>query len=271
MTREGYFPGLGGFAVAVTLATMLMGCPSSGVGDPCIPEDEYKENFSGFKITEENVESRSFQCQTRICLVNHFQGRVSCPRGQYAPVTCDPANPSACTGDEVCTPSVKGTACTDVTQDCPQDEGYVCDNGQCQVFVCSKPNDPSRCYIPGTNTPVAVPVCGQCSNASKRDADISTPDSEPNAVYCSCRCGVAEGEDPNSDVNKNFNFCSCPKGFVCEEIRKNVGLGDVQLSGKYCIREGSKYTTADSCGTIQGAFIPTSQGGKSFCKGQPGG
>ena len=36
-------------------------CQSGGVGDPCIPEDEYKENFAGFKVTEENVESRSYQ------------------------------------------------------------------------------------------------------------------------------------------------------------------------------------------------------------------
>ena len=153
MTRESYFPGLGGFAVAVTLATMLMGCPSSGVGDQCIPEDEYKENFAGFKVTEENVESRSFQCQTRICLVNHFQGRVSCPRGQEPPVTCDP-NGTLCAGGEVCTPSVEGGPCSDVTVDCPQDEGYVCDSdGQCKIFVCSVPNDPNRCYTPGTNTP----------------------------------------------------------------------------------------------------------------------
>jgi hypothetical protein len=35
-------------------------------------------------VTEVNVESRSFQCETRVCLVNHFQGRVSCPYGQTA-------------------------------------------------------------------------------------------------------------------------------------------------------------------------------------------
>ena len=29
-----------------------------------------------------SVESKSFQCQSRLCLVNHFRGRVSCPYGQ---------------------------------------------------------------------------------------------------------------------------------------------------------------------------------------------
>ncbi len=58
------------------------GCQSGGVGDPCTPEDEYLQTFSGFAPTEVNLESRSFQCETRVCLVNHFRGRVSCPLGQ---------------------------------------------------------------------------------------------------------------------------------------------------------------------------------------------
>ena len=58
------------------------GCQSGGIGDPCVPEDEYQQFFSGYAVTEVNIESRSFQCETRLCLVNHFQGRVCCPYGQ---------------------------------------------------------------------------------------------------------------------------------------------------------------------------------------------
>lgn len=47
-----------------------------------MPEDEYSPSFSGFSVSEVSTESRSFQCQSRLCLVNHFQGRVSCPYGQ---------------------------------------------------------------------------------------------------------------------------------------------------------------------------------------------
>jgi hypothetical protein len=57
-------------------------CQSSGIGDPCVPEDEYQRYFSGYEVSEVNLETRSFQCESRICLVNHFQGRVSCPYGQ---------------------------------------------------------------------------------------------------------------------------------------------------------------------------------------------
>jgi hypothetical protein len=60
----------------------IPGCDAEGVGDPCVPEDEYSDTFSGFALSEVSTESRSFQCQSRLCMVNHFQGRVSCPYGQ---------------------------------------------------------------------------------------------------------------------------------------------------------------------------------------------
>ena len=66
----------------VALGFAALGCESGGVGDPCIPEDEYQTDFPGYGIGEVNIESRSFQCETRLCLVNHFEGRVSCPYGQ---------------------------------------------------------------------------------------------------------------------------------------------------------------------------------------------
>ena len=64
------------------LGVVPVACQSGGVGDPCTPEDEYSATFGGFHTEHANIESRSFQCATRICLVNHFQGRVSCPLGQ---------------------------------------------------------------------------------------------------------------------------------------------------------------------------------------------
>lgn len=62
------------------------GCTPGGVGDPCIPEDEYRAGFAGYGVDEVNVEAMSFQCETRLCLVNHFQGRVTCPYGQHTDV-----------------------------------------------------------------------------------------------------------------------------------------------------------------------------------------
>jgi hypothetical protein len=76
---------LAGVAVAAAVAVLSgTGCQSTGVGDPCTPEQEYSQAFLGFNEQEVSVEGKSFQCQTRLCLVNHFRGRVSCPYGQNA-------------------------------------------------------------------------------------------------------------------------------------------------------------------------------------------
>jgi hypothetical protein len=79
--------------------TAFSGCTPGGVGDPCIPEDEYYEKFAGYGVEEVNVEAMSFQCETRLCLVNHFQGRVTCPYGQTADdvnANPDDAGPQRC-------------------------------------------------------------------------------------------------------------------------------------------------------------------------------
>lgn len=69
-----------------------LACEAGGVGDPCIPEDEYNLDFGGAEVSEVNVESKSFQCETRVCLSAYFNGRVSCPYGQQAPAS----GPNAC-------------------------------------------------------------------------------------------------------------------------------------------------------------------------------
>lgn len=281
MTRS-IVTGLLGLISVVAVGILPIACQSGGVGDPCIPEDEYNPQFAGFKVTEENIESRSFQCQTRICLVNHFQGRVSCPLGQLPPTACsgpgddalcmggkcmeaatlspdcnpdaDDKGASACAGfGGVCNAAKRACECGQ-TADCPN--GSYCDatTKECKTYVCHTPgncqigdgseedNTGKACCVPGTDTPIAAPVCGQCNQDSTRDAE--------KAVYCSCRCGVAEGEPED----ENFNFCECPSGFECKEIRKNVGLGDKQITGKYCIKLGSEFKSEQDCGQVKGYF-----------------
>jgi hypothetical protein len=295
MTRS-ILCGLLGLVSVGALCIVPLACSAGHVGDPCTPEDEYKPDFAGFKMQEENIESRSFQCATRICLVNHFQGRVSCPRGQTKldVVFCDPQDEGAC-DKEGLPDSVRGGKCVvaqTLAPDCDSDSecgglvGTVCDpvakvckctgsqlpeNYFCEPsnpddskslrvlksYVCHKDdgcqraltpgqetkdyefNKDKQCCIPGTDTPVTVPVCGQCTKNSRRNAE--------GAVYCSCRC-LRDGEEGDP----NFNYCSCPDGFQCTEIRKFVGLGDKQLAGSYCIRENSAYKPPGDCGEVNG-------------------
>src|SRR6185436_20360000 len=73
-------------ATAILLGGVLLmaspGCADEGIGDPCTPEQEFDVSFNGFDEKQVIAESKSFQCRTRLCLVNHFRGRVSCPYGQ---------------------------------------------------------------------------------------------------------------------------------------------------------------------------------------------
>src|SRR5258708_36359502 len=89
-------------AVAVAIAIVVLsgtGCQSSGIGDPCIPESEYSSSFLGFDEHEVSTESADFQCRTRLCLVNHFRGRVTCPYGQKPDGTgFNPASPCVLPG-----------------------------------------------------------------------------------------------------------------------------------------------------------------------------
>lgn len=51
------------------------------VGVPCITEDEYHTDFSGFSKNEVSI-STAGECSVGYCLTHQFQGRVSCPDGQ---------------------------------------------------------------------------------------------------------------------------------------------------------------------------------------------
>jgi hypothetical protein len=303
MTRS-IFAGLLGLFSIAAVGALPLACQSGGIGDPCIPEDEYNADFAGFKVTEENIESRSFQCSTRICLVNHFQGRVTCPLGQEAPTictpldlkspghdkgNCDPKTKDMCVEAAVvaepCEPGANtcpaGSACDETRKVCacisgaPQKDGYFClpssptDSNSVNVlksYVCHSPGncqapgaDPKtdttkNCCVPGTDTPTTTSVCGQCVGSSAMKSNRSAD----QAVYCSCRCGIADDAAPEP----NFNFCECPTGFSCSQVRPDVGIGDPLLAGKYCIKDATEFkdNALTECGHVDGFKDATCEG-----------
>ncbi|MEZ4225154.1 MAG: hypothetical protein R3B13_29655 [Polyangiaceae bacterium] len=158
---------------------LLASCgETSGVGDPCVPEDEVNADFAGFSLGEVSVESGSVQCESRLCIVNHFQGRVGCAQGQEeGQGSCRTAN-----GDDV-TSAVKAW-------------------------------------------------------------DLDRPAS--STVYCSCRC-----DGPTTGAR----YCECPSGYSCRKLIDNLGLGQDELAGSYCIKDGTE-------------FKPTQEGGPT-CRTDP--
>jgi hypothetical protein len=222
--------------LAMVLGGSFIGssCGGQGIGDPCIPEEEYLTDFPGFNVGEVNVESRSFQCLTRVCLVNHFQGRVSCPYGQLPPTAGDP---------------VTGADCADPPN----------------ANKCNYPSieHEQSCRLPfrdGTAIEDRVKVEIDPQFVDRTAAD---------AVYCSCRCS-----GPNGTKDPKARYCDCPSGYSCQDIFADLGevaSGKGQLAGGYCVRDGTAYnaatppvvkctstSSADTCGyykTVDGKHI----------------
>jgi hypothetical protein len=75
-----------------TTDTAELAVPSAtkAVGDPCTPSDEHRADFSGFDAYEVVVENGAPECESNVCLVNHFQGRTDCPYGQPEPPAAAP-------------------------------------------------------------------------------------------------------------------------------------------------------------------------------------
>jgi hypothetical protein len=206
--------------VAIT-AISAQGCKASGVGDPCIPEKEFDKAFLGFDPGEVNVESKSFQCLTRLCLVNHFRGRVTCPYGQDK------------TGTQL--PTVDGAT------------------GGAFGVVDKYNQTAGPCLIPGGTDPKNDQITGSPADpANQAQVHPQCVDREAvDTVYCSCRCANADGK-----TDDGANYCTCPDGFQCSQLVAPVGLGDVGLTGAYCIKKKTDYEAFNACLTPCDPNIP---------------
>jgi hypothetical protein len=186
-------------ALFSTLGAFAGGCQSGGVGDPCIPEDEYQPRFSGFSASEVNIESRSFQCETRVCLVNHFRGRVSCTLGQDAALA-DKAQKYS---------TARTTDANAVLS------GFMSEEEKLQT-----------CYIPGSSGEKAeviqTSVLPQCTTRQAKDA-----------VYCSCRCDGPDKDARYCECPSGFSCTPFPE----LDLGAAVAKGSGNLSGSYCVKD----------------------------------
>jgi hypothetical protein len=67
------------------------------IGEACFPDDEWQPLFSNYALNEVSVEIPSAECASSICLINHFQGRTTCPYGQAAPSNDEQSGAPICT------------------------------------------------------------------------------------------------------------------------------------------------------------------------------
>jgi hypothetical protein len=125
---------------------------SAIVGTACTPQAELSPTFPDFQFTEVSFDTNAPECGGAVCLVNHFQGRTTCPYGQgnFASATAP-----ACT--------VPGTGQPVTAQD-PSTGGVL---PQCT-----------------TRRPANTVYCScRCANPAGRTDD--------GADYCACPSGFA--------------------------------------------------------------------------------
>jgi hypothetical protein len=139
---------------AASLCDSGMRPPGAPLGAPCVSGLESDPSFAGFFQNEINVQTKDFQCDSKLCLINHFQGRVTCPYGQDSNGN-GPSGVPGCLTLGTCAPVV--------------------------------PNDPIRAQtVPAQcvdGPPASAVYCScRCANADGTVDDAGT--------YCSCPSGM---------------------------------------------------------------------------------
>ena len=75
------------------------GTTGAAIGDPCVPTLERDPKYLGASEREVSIETRSPQCASGVCLMNHFRGRITCPYGQDSTGAAPPGAQACTTGD----------------------------------------------------------------------------------------------------------------------------------------------------------------------------
>jgi hypothetical protein len=236
MSRSFFAALVVGVAGMALLPAYLQGCSQSGVGDPCTPEQEYDPTFLGFAAGEVNVESKSFDCQTRLCLANHFQGRVSCPYGQSSTGTAlklNGANPYTDKNGNAIGACVLPGGGVDSTSGAAPTVTFVSNGVTSNI---------SEAVVGSGDPTVGASVAPQCLGPDNAADGTTANRSAGNAVYCSCRCA-----NVNNRTDDGANYCACPDGFACTQLVTPIGAQDTGLTGAYCIKKGTAYDALNSC------------------------
>jgi len=194
-----------------TMATSgSTGSSGGALGAGCVPSEEADATFQGFSVDDVSLETKSSMCSSNVCLVNHFQGRVTCPYGQTAPGT----GPSGPAGSPAAAVS---------SQDGCVLPGMTAGTTSAEVTA-------TNVNLPGQSAGhVPAQIIG--AGASDRTAN--------KTVYCSCRCANAEGA-----TDDGATYCGCPESYTCTQLVASFGQPNDTVSGAYCVLDGTVYNPA---------------------------
>ena len=92
---------------------------------------------------------------------------------------------------------------------------------------------PDVCRVPGTDGKSTASRDALFLDVIREVVNPQLVDRQADdAVYCSCRCA---GPDANA------RYCECPDGYTCSNLVRDLGLGRGQLTGSYCIKQGTEF------------------------------
>jgi hypothetical protein len=185
-----------------------------------VPGEENDPTFQGFSSESVSVESNNAACPG-VCLVNHFQGRVTCPYGQTAPGVGPqgPAGSPAAAASSEWGCGLPGAV--------PGADGYVASD---QITA----TDVTVAGYSAGSVPPQITGAGVANRTAN------------NAVYCSCRCENADGK-----TDDGASYCTCPAGYTCTQLVASLGGSTADLAGGYCMLIGTGYSpdagTEETC------------------------
>jgi len=87
-------------AVIVTAAFVGAGCAEEMVGAPCTPETDKGDFNANIEGTTYSIETRSVQCETRICLTKTETSADPAAEGSVAECEADPTKLENCNGTQ---------------------------------------------------------------------------------------------------------------------------------------------------------------------------
>jgi hypothetical protein len=204
----------------------------SVIGSPCIPSLEQSASFDGFNVDDVTVEKSNAACGDAVCLVDHFQGRTTCPYGQDQNGNGPTPDAGSCTLPGNASQKVSGYVNAQCA-DRPANKAVFC---SCQCSdVYGQPSESSYCTCPaGYSCAQVVPDFGDPSGAAGGYCTKDTTAFDPSSACASTcdptiqNCSVPEvsaigGVDGGSTTYTLELLKTVPAGLCLPEPLPNGG------------------------------------------------
>jgi hypothetical protein len=172
-------------------AVVTVGIP---IGAPCVPAEEYDFTYAGGDVDEVGAQPDDTACNGGVCIIDHFQGRTSCPYGQSADGAPPDGAMSGCMLPDSSTP-VQGAVAP-----------WCSNRPPSEVVTCS-----CRCedLDGGSDDSGAFCVCPSGYSCTQLIASFGASSGDLAGGYC-IKTGSAVGPDAGACIACDPTTTPCP-------------------------------------------------------------